>query len=424
MSILAALPLGLFLWQAAHSAPPRDALALLNEVSQRYADAKSYHVEAAEERTSSTELSRHWDKTLMTAVVASDGRYRYEAKGGFGGAVLVSDGTTRWDYHPLDHLYTQQPASGNDPLTGRPISSQEYPVLTAKGLITQLAHRADRVESATYLPDEAISVNGKSAECYVVHFFDDPSHRNGVAFEWTLWIDKSSNLVLKTLSRGEGHALTLARGRIPISNETAVTYSVVQLDQPEPASSFAFVPPSDAKLVAEFPNYFASQKPIQAAEMEGKPAPEIEFKSSEGKATALSSYRGKPVFIDFWATSCAPCVALFPALNKLYAETAGKGLAWIGVDSDADAATVATFLSREHVAWPNYHDEGRVYGEAFHRVAIPLGVLIDATGKITFYKSGYGIGDLRAAVAKLGPEFASVAKAGETGSSNAVKTAE
>src|SRR5665811_2517668 len=81
------------------SAPAKDALALLNEVSQRYADAKSYHLEAIEERTSSNELTRHWDKTFLTAIVTADGRYRYEARSGFGSAILVSDAKTDWDYH-------------------------------------------------------------------------------------------------------------------------------------------------------------------------------------------------------------------------------------------------------------------------------------------------------------------------------------
>ena len=47
------------------------------------------------------------------------GRYRYEGQSALGSAILVSDGTTAWVYHPYDHLYTAQPASGNDPQSGR-----------------------------------------------------------------------------------------------------------------------------------------------------------------------------------------------------------------------------------------------------------------------------------------------------------------
>src|ERR1700736_6589664 len=88
-----------------------DALHLLNDVSQRYANAKSYHIEAAEQDESSSDLYRNWQKTLMTAIVTPGGRYRYEGHSPFGSAILVSDGTTEWDYHVQERLYTEQPAS-------------------------------------------------------------------------------------------------------------------------------------------------------------------------------------------------------------------------------------------------------------------------------------------------------------------------
>jgi hypothetical protein len=69
LSLRAVLPLTIVLFQAAPSVA-QDATALLNEVSQRYADAKSYHIEAVEERSSSSELNRDWQKTFMTAVVS------------------------------------------------------------------------------------------------------------------------------------------------------------------------------------------------------------------------------------------------------------------------------------------------------------------------------------------------------------------
>jgi thiol-disulfide isomerase/thioredoxin/outer membrane lipoprotein-sorting protein len=399
--LLALLP------QSPQSAPPKDALALLNEVSQRYADAKSYHIEAVEETTTSNDLSRHWDKQLYSAIVVPDGRYRYEGQSSFGSAILVSDGTTAWIYHPYDHLYTAQPASGNDPQAGRIISSDELPVNTAKFLVTQIAHRADRLTSAAFLPDETISINGKNIECYVARYIDEPAQKD-LKFEWTVWIDKSRKVVVKTVKRGNSYVFTMARGRIPRVIETTVTYTVVGLDQPEPEGSFRFVPPAEAKLVSEFPNDF-ERSSTTVVDLTGKPAPDIQFESSDGKIIPLSSYRGKPVFMEFWATWCGPCVDLMPGLSKLYAETNSKGLVWISIDDDENGKAVAAFLAREHISWPNYHDEYNSFGKAFRRVGIPLGVLVDADGKITFYKSGYGIGDLRAAIAKLGPEFGSVA---------------
>ncbi len=96
-----------------------------------------------------------------------------------------------------------------------------------------------------------------------------------------------------------------------------------------------------------------------------------------------------------------------PDLKKLYSETAGKGLVWITIDSDDEPAEVTAFLSRERIPWPNYHDDDGSWGRVFERQGIPLGVLIDANGNVAFYKAGYEISDLRAALVKLSSEFSS-----------------
>jgi hypothetical protein len=59
---------------ASQDSPAADALALLSEISQRYANAESYHVEAVEESTSSNDLQRNWEKKLLTAIVMPGGR--------------------------------------------------------------------------------------------------------------------------------------------------------------------------------------------------------------------------------------------------------------------------------------------------------------------------------------------------------------
>jgi thiol-disulfide isomerase/thioredoxin/outer membrane lipoprotein-sorting protein len=399
-----------FLAQGAPSAPQSDALALLNEVSQRYADAKSYHIEAIKERTSSNELQHSWQKTLFTAIVMPGGRYRYEGRSAYSAAIVVSDGTTQWRYHLNEHRYTQQPASRKYPEESI-ISQEENATMEAADLVSEIAHRAHRLKSAVFLPDETISVKGNSVECYVVRYSDNDlkTLRSDLRRDETLWIDKSRKVLLKTLSRMETHVSVTPGVRIPMHVEETVTYQTVEFDQQEPASSFAFVAPPDAILGTESPNAVSKDVQPEADNLLGKSAPEVRFKSPEGKIIALSSFRGKPVFVEFWATWCVPCVDLMPDLSKLYLETQNRGLAWISVDSDEDSDDAAKFISREHIPWLNYHDEDGTLGKAFEREAIPLGVLIDADGKITFHRAGYDISDLRAAIAKLGPQFGSIA---------------
>jgi len=285
------------------------------------------------------------------------------------------------------------------------------PATSAADLAGNMARRAHRLKSATFLPDETISVDGKTVECYVVHYSEQDwkTRQSDLKDDMTLWIDKSDKVVRKSLSRMDTYLLP---AHVPIHEETTVVYSVVKLDQLEPASAFTFVAPSDARLTAEFPDPFSKRSLIHAGDLAGKSAPELQLKSAEGKITSLSSFRPQPVFLEFWATWCGPCIDLMPGLTRLYQETANKGLAWVGVDSDEDSADARKFIADEHLPWSNYHDEEGALGKAYQREGIPLAVLIDGDGKVVFYESGYEISDLRAAIAELGPQFSSIAPAG------------
>jgi thiol-disulfide isomerase/thioredoxin len=411
MRFLTILLLAFQLSQVRPPDPPAvDALALLTEVGQRYADAKSYHIEAVQERTSSNDLSRSWQKSLLSAVAAPGGRYRYEGRSNLGTAVLVSDGTTQWNYHSEAHQYTQQPAM-RTPESHRVILQGETAAEDAKYLADRIIHLAKGLKSATLLPEETISMNGHTVECYVIRYRgeDRKTRRLDYQQEETVWIEKSHKVVVKTYRRDETYLLTDSSIRVPIIVETTVVYPVVQLDEQQPASTFAFVAPANAKLVAEFRSRFDARGAQQATELLGEPAAELHLKSASGDVTTLSSLRGKPVFIEFWATWCRPCVDLMPALAKLYGETADRGLVWFSVDNDEDPGDATAFINREHIPWHNYHDEDGSLGEAFHRGGIPLGVLIDAEGKVTFCTTGYEIAELRNAIAKLGPGFSAVA---------------
>ncbi|HXX24850.1 MAG TPA: TlpA disulfide reductase family protein [Terriglobia bacterium] len=390
--------------------PPDDALDFLNRVTQRYSDAKSYHIEATLERVDRNELSHNWHKTLLTAIVAPGGRYRFEGRSAFGSAVFVSNGTTKWNYHLDEHQYTETAAAAGDSEKRHFIPQEEIRAHDAQLLVADIRSLSTHHKSASFLPDETVAVGGRSIECRVVRFTgaDFISRKPDYKVEETVWVDKSRNLIVKTVLRIDGYRATASGAHIPLFTEETTVFNVVQLDEQEPESSFDFSPPSDAKLVACFPDPSARSRPLQTAEFVGKPAPEIRL-IREGKEIPLSSYRGKPVFVEFWAIWCGPCVALIPDLKKLYAETASKGLVWVSIENEEDASDAAKFVKEQQIPWPNYHDEDGTLGRVFGLEGVPLGVLIDPEGKVTFYSVGYDISELRAAVASLGPEFSSVA---------------
>lgn len=199
-----ALALILLPLQTEKPAAGQDALALLKEVGQRYADAKSYHIEAVEERNSSNELERSWQKTILKAVVMPGRRYRYEGRSGFGAGLFVSDGTTQWIYYAHGHAYTQKPADGES-LKHRTITGEEMPAFSAQGLVRILAHGAERLKSAAFLPDQTITVGARETPCYVVHYTEQDlkTANDNLKEDLTLWISKQDKTVVKTLNREE-----------------------------------------------------------------------------------------------------------------------------------------------------------------------------------------------------------------------------
>jgi len=155
-------------------------------------------------------------------------------------------------------------------------------------------------------------------------------------------------------------------------------------------------------------------------EMIGQTVPDVSLAGANGEEVALSSWRGKPVLIDLWATWCSPCLAALPKLNGLYAEIKDKGMEFVSLDEpgdaadeDKDAARAIAYLAQHHYNWKNFHDSESKVASALGCDGLPLVVLIDANGKIVYFDFGGHEADLRKAIAGLGPEFASVAPAEE-----------
>ncbi|HEC14166.1 MAG TPA: TlpA family protein disulfide reductase [Rhodospirillales bacterium] len=115
-------------------------------------------------------------------------------------------------------------------------------------------------------------------------------------------------------------------------------------------------------------------------------APEVFFLdgNSEGGKTkiALSSYRGRGVVLNFWATWCAPCVREMPALDRLQGMMRGQGVEVVTLSEDrGDPKVVGAFFKTHKInALPAYMDERGKVLRTFAGVALPTTVLINASG--------------------------------------------
>jgi peroxiredoxin len=128
-----------------------------------------------------------------------------------------------------------------------------------------------------------------------------------------------------------------------------------------------------------------------------KPAQDVTLKTTEGKPFRLSEHRGKVVFLNFWATWCAPCREEMPAMERLYRTHKDRGFVMVAVSLDADPAVVPRFV-KEHgltftIAFDPKMEAANVYGIR----AVPSSFIIDAQGMMAALALGPRAWDNRAA---------------------------
>jgi cytochrome c biogenesis protein CcmG/thiol:disulfide interchange protein DsbE len=123
-------------------------------------------------------------------------------------------------------------------------------------------------------------------------------------------------------------------------------------------------------------------RPDSAVAKQHGPAPDFNLPLIDGGQLRLSSYRGKVVLLDFWATWCVPCREETPHFVDLQQKYGGEGLQIIGVSMDDSTDPVRTFYQQFHMNYPvvmGTADVGGAYGGV---LGLPIAFLIDREGRI------------------------------------------
>lgn len=125
-----------------------------------------------------------------------------------------------------------------------------------------------------------------------------------------------------------------------------------------------------------------SQMAQLGAKADGKPAPDFDLKTLDGKDLKLSDLKGKGVLVNFWATYCSPCKVEMPWLADFQKQYQDKGFTIVGVTmDDAKPAEIAKFTQDMGVTYPIVLGTDAV-GDSYGAQFLPTSVYIDRTGNI------------------------------------------
>ncbi|MFQ5931732.1 MAG: peroxiredoxin family protein [Nitrospiraceae bacterium] len=116
----------------------------------------------------------------------------------------------------------------------------------------------------------------------------------------------------------------------------------------------------------------------------GDPAPNFTLWDLNGDVVSLSQYRGKVIFLNFWATWCGPCRVEMPAMEQLYREFDRKDFEVLAISTDPQGVTVTRpFKDSLGLTFPILHDSDFLVGITYGARSLPMTFLVDRRGIIT-----------------------------------------
>lgn len=114
----------------------------------------------------------------------------------------------------------------------------------------------------------------------------------------------------------------------------------------------------------------------------GSILPEAQLNALVGAPGKLSSFRGKPLLINVWASWCGPCRAEMGSIERLYQRHGTKDFNVVGISTDDDQAAAAQFVRLSGVSFPNYIDRNLVLENILGANRLPLTILVDRDGRV------------------------------------------
>lgn len=133
----------------------------------------------------------------------------------------------------------------------------------------------------------------------------------------------------------------------------------------------------------------------------GQAAPPISASTAAGAPWQLQQQRGKVVYIDFWASWCAPCRQALPVLQQLRDRHSAQGFEVLTVNVDSERADAHRMMQRLNLQLPVIFDAEGAIAQRYALPGMPAGYLIGRDGLVAYVHSGYKSSDLPQLEAEL-----------------------
>lgn len=107
----------------------------------------------------------------------------------------------------------------------------------------------------------------------------------------------------------------------------------------------------------------------------------------------LMQYQGKVVYLDFWASWCAPCRRSFPWLDQLQRTLGPRGFVVVSVNVDTERELATAFLKEVPVSFGVAYDPKGELAQRWQLLGMPSSFMIDRSGKVRSSHVGFHKGD-------------------------------
>lgn len=126
---------------------------------------------------------------------------------------------------------------------------------------------------------------------------------------------------------------------------------------------------------------------ILALPLAAKSAPDFALPTNN-EVVSLSQYKGKVVYLDFWASWCKPCLKSFPWMNEMQ-QKYKDNLVIVAVNLDNDRAEADKFLAKVDANFTVVYDSKALTAEQYQVLGMPSAYLISAEGQILHSHVGF-----------------------------------